>query len=258
MNSSKTIGIVGGVGPYAGLDLAKKVFDQTIAKTDQEHLNVVLLSWPSLVPDRTAFLLGSSEEDPSVGIAHCLRALESAGADVAGIACNTAHSPRLLDNVTAQLTTDGSRLVLINMIESVADFIATHHPSARRIGILATNGTVASNVYGAVLEQAGLEVVYPEKNIQHSRVHAAIYDSDYGIKAHSVPVTEHARTDILISARHLLSDRSVDAIVLGCTELPLAVPERQFDGRPLIDASLILARALVAAADSSKLKPWRD
>ena len=48
----RVIGVVGGMGPYAGLDLVRKIFDQTTASTDQEHLDVILLSTPS-VPDRT-------------------------------------------------------------------------------------------------------------------------------------------------------------------------------------------------------------
>jgi hypothetical protein len=41
------IGIIGGAGPYAGLNLVKKIFDQTLARTDQDHLPVVLVSLPS-------------------------------------------------------------------------------------------------------------------------------------------------------------------------------------------------------------------
>ena len=51
----KTIGVVGGVGPYAGLDLAKKIFDNTEAQHDQEHLDVLLVNSPRLINDRTAY-----------------------------------------------------------------------------------------------------------------------------------------------------------------------------------------------------------
>ena len=47
------IGIVGGVGPYAGLDLLRKLLDNTLANSDQEHLDTVLLSLPSGIMDRT-------------------------------------------------------------------------------------------------------------------------------------------------------------------------------------------------------------
>ena len=47
------IGIVGGVGPYAGLDLAKNIFDNTLAETDQQHLPLVMLS----LPENTGLLI---------------------------------------------------------------------------------------------------------------------------------------------------------------------------------------------------------
>ncbi|MBT8073778.1 MAG: aspartate racemase, partial [Xanthomonadales bacterium] len=83
------IGIVGGVGPYAGLDLVRNIFDQTLARTDQEHLDVVMLSMPSSITDRTEYLIGQNGENPGLGIADVIKRLEAAGATVAGIPCNT-------------------------------------------------------------------------------------------------------------------------------------------------------------------------
>jgi aspartate racemase len=65
MRHSKAIGIVGGVGPYAGLDLNRKIFDNTVAKTDQEHLQVILFSFSADIPDRTKFLFRGFHEFPS-------------------------------------------------------------------------------------------------------------------------------------------------------------------------------------------------
>ena len=59
------IGIVGGVGPLAGLDLQAKIVAQTIAGRDQDHLPVVSLSWPGPIPDRTEYLLGRVAENPA-------------------------------------------------------------------------------------------------------------------------------------------------------------------------------------------------
>jgi aspartate racemase len=255
MSSRKIVGIVGGVGPYAGLDLSKKVFDHTLATTDQEHLDLVMLSWPQSVADRTAFLLGRSDADPAPALCECLLALESIGCGIAGIACNTAHSPRLFQALKSGLQARGSSIELLNMIEEVAAFLRRYHPSVHRVGVLATDGTVGANVYGEVLGGAGFEAVYSESAVQRDLIQAAIYDRGYGLKAFSDPVTDRARSDVLQAARHLVEDRQAEAIVLGCTELPLAVRETQLFGRPVIDASMVLARALVGRVAPDKLRP---
>ena len=51
------IGVVGGVGPFAGTDLVNKIFRHTKAVRDQDHINLIMTSCPSLIPDRTDFLL---------------------------------------------------------------------------------------------------------------------------------------------------------------------------------------------------------
>jgi aspartate racemase len=255
MEQGPIIGIVGGVGPYAGLDLSRKVLDQTRAATDQDHLNMVLLSWPRHVPDRSAFLLGRSAEDPVPGMVRCVQALEAVGATVAGIACNTAHSPRLFGRLISTLRSKGSRIVVINMIQEVARFIQCHFPDVRRVGVLATDGTVCTNTYGEVLDQEGFATIYPDAQVQRELVHSAIYDLAYGIKAYSAPVTARARSDVLEAARHLVINKGAEALVLGCTELPLAVSEMLLNGKPVIDASMVLARALVASVEPDRLKP---
>ncbi len=256
MEKARILGIVGGIGPYAGLDLTRKVLDQTRASTDQDHLDLVVLSWPREVPDRSAFLLGRSTADPVPGLIRCVLALESLGAAVVGIACNTAHSPRLFDRLISMLRSGGSSIVVINMIEEVARFIRVHHPNVRRVGVLATDGTVDTNAYGEVLGRDGLSAVYPDPLIQRNRVHAAIYDQNYGIKAFSANVTGRARTDVLEAARHLVIDKEAEALVLGCTELPLAISERTLHDRPVIDSSVVLARALVAGVEPERLRPF--
>ena len=111
------IGIVGGVGPYAGLDLVKKVFDNTFARSDQDHLDVVMLSMPGSIVDRTEYLEGRVEENPGLAIAGILKRLEDTGATHAGIPCNTAHAPGIFSVIERELKTMGSSISLLHMIE---------------------------------------------------------------------------------------------------------------------------------------------
>ena len=102
------IGIVGGAGPYAGLDLARKILQQTLAKSDQDYLPTLLISTPELIEDRTDFLLGENEKNPAYSIYCNLRDLEKLGATVAGIACNTAHAPKIRNVFVEELKISGT------------------------------------------------------------------------------------------------------------------------------------------------------
>lgn len=251
--SRSRIGVVGGMGPYAGLDLVKKIFDQTVAARDQDHLDVILLSTPS-VPDRTRFLLEGRGENPAHAIVQVLRTLESSGAVVAGIPCNTAHSPRILDVVLQELKAGKSPLRLLSIIEETIRHIRERFPNLRKVGVLSTTGTLRTKIYSDPLRQHGFDVREPGEALQGECVQRAIYDVSYGIKAESNPVTPKARSDIERALR-FLADEGAEVIVLGCTELPLAISEPVMFGLPVIDPTLLLARALIRETRPEKLKP---
>ncbi len=237
----KIVGIVGGVGTYAGIDLYRKIYQHTDARTDQDHLPVVLVSVPEKVSDRTRFLLGEVEENPGIAIAGIINTLASAGAEVVGIPCNTAHSPVIFNEIQHRIP---GNIKLLNMIEEVGRHISTIYPEIRKAGILATTGTVQSKVYTDVLSTYNIETIYPEESMQKSLVHPAIYDKSYGIKAFSDPVTDRARKNLLEVASSLVHQGS-EAIILGCTEIPLAIPETSIEQSIVIDSVSILAQALI-------------
>ena len=192
----KIIGVVGGVGPAAGTDLVNKIFSQTRASSDQEHLPTILISLPHTIADRTEYVLGRSRANPAGAIFRVVRLLEEAGASVIGIPCNTAHARGIFGPLQARLRRAGSRVKLLHLIEEVCLFLRRRHPAVRRVGLLASTGTCRSGVYEAVLSRHGLEVVLPRPRTQETLVHPAIYDRRYGIKACSGSVTVRARTTI--------------------------------------------------------------
>lgn len=248
------IGVVGGMGPYAGLDLVKKIFDQTTASTDQDHVDVILFSTPS-IPDRTGFLLEGCGGNPAPHIAAAVRTLEGAGASVAGIPCNTAHAPAIFNVVLQDLAGSGSRIRLLSLITETIAFLGAQRSAGRtRLGVLSTTGTLRTQVYSQALVAAGFSVIEPLEDVQRDLVQRAIYDPEYGIKARSNPVTGQAREAVLSAIRHL-ANRGAQAIVLGCTELPLAVGETAVHGVPVIDPAVALARALIRETHPDKLKP---
>ena len=236
------IGIVGGVGPLAGLDLQAKIVAQTIAGRDQDHLPVVSLSWPGSIPDRTEYLLGQVAQNPALPIVEQLRLLAALGATVAAIPCNTAHAPAIFDVIRAGVAGFAPPLRLLHMLDETADHLAAYHPDLRTVGVLSTTGTWRARLYPQLLAARGLRVVAPDAALQET-IHAAIYDPAHGIKP-AGRVTTRARADL---ERGIVALRAqgAEAVVLGCTELPLAFPEGDYGGLPLIDPTWVLARALI-------------
>lgn len=250
----KTIGVVAGAGPYAGLDLLKKIFEQTLAAGDTDHLNVIGWFESSNLPDRTGYLLDNSLPNPGPAIASQVLRLEQAGAQLAAIPCNTAHAPLIFDRMMGDLAAAGSKITFINMLYETVLHIRRYHGDLSRIGVLSTTGTYRVKLYPQYLEIAGFQAIAPDEDVQRNWVHPAIYDKVYGIKAAGTG-TERARHDLSMAVDHLVT-KGAQAVILGCTELPLALTEKAIDGITLLDPTLILARALIREAAPEKLKPF--
>ena len=246
------IGIVGGVGPYAGLDLMRKIFDQTEAASDQDHLPVIQYSFSNRIADRTAFLLGRSRENPGDMLGEIMESLVRSGATVIGMPCNTAHSPAILEAALPKLVRGNPKACFVHMIEEVTRAICENQPRARTIGVLSTIGTYETGIYQDALERKGLTALFPDAEGRES-VQRAISDPVFGIKAESNPVTAEARARLAGQAGEL-ARRGAEAVILGCTEIPLALTERELHGIPLIDATAVLATALIREFAPEKLK----
>ncbi len=255
------IGIVGGMGPVAGVDLASKVISQTVASTDQDHLPLMLYSFPEEIGDRTEYILGHMKEavpettNPGLAIARILLKMEQAGVTVAGMACNSAHAPGIFDRITSELEANRSRISLLHMVREVGWHILYQHAGIRKAGIVGTTGTRTSKLYN-LLEEFGMEVV-DVTDEEQIRLQSAIYDPKFGIKSSSDGTSSKA-VEILTETCRSLRKRGTELIVFGCTEFPLAYQEPEIEGLPVVDSSMVLARALVRACDPEKLRPARQ
>jgi len=249
--SSAIIGVIGGVGPQAGLDFVQKIFANTKAKKDQDYLDCMLVSCSSIIPDRTGFLLNGEreEENPAFGLFESARRLYSAGVRIAVVACNTAHADRIFSPFCSMVKKSLSDMKIVNLLETCA--IYAKESRINRLGLLATVGTHKSAVYHEYFrEENGFLLIEPDTAGQDN-IHQAIYNEDFGIKAQSQKISPKA-TEMINREILALAERGAEAIILGCTELPLAAQGHN-SPVPLIDPGLIAARKLIALTAPEKL-----
>ena len=157
MEKAKTLGILGGLGPMAGVCFYEKVTALTKASCDQEHINVILAGLAD-TPDRTDFILGKSTVDPTPRMVESAKILERAGADVIAMPCNTAHY--FYDAIAGSI-----HIPMLNIIEETLKLLAGK--GARKIGLLATEGTIAAGTYPAVAQAHGIEAVRADDIAEH-------------------------------------------------------------------------------------------
>jgi aspartate racemase len=226
----RTIGVIGGMGPAAAADFYARVVAGHGALRDQDHPPCIMYS-ATQVPDRTAFLLEGGA-DPTPELVAAARLVESAGADFIAVPCNSAHA--FLAPMRAAVS-----IPILDMIALAAAAAARVVPRARRIGVLATSGSVKIGLYDEPLTEHGLETVYPDPDVQ-DEVMAAIKE----VKAGGAGETSDPR---LVAAVQHLGGRGADCVIMGCTEIPLALaakdtPVVAIDGnQTLVDATLGLS-----------------
>ncbi len=257
MSTEKVIIIGGGVGPMAGVELHKKIIENTkTGGSDQDHFQVWHLSRSYDIPDRTEYLAGKININPAKGMARTfLLAAEMLKIEkkpaVGGVTCNTFHAPTIFDVFTDILKKNNTDIKILNMIEETGKYIRENFSGFKKIGLMSTTGTRNAGVYHALLNPLGFEVIEVDEKNQDA-LHDTIYNLEWGIKAVS-PVSEKARIRFEQYAKELI-DKGAGALILGCTEIPLALPEKYFSDIPLIDPVWVLARALIKDADVQKLK----
>ena len=238
LKKTKTVGIIGGMGPLATADLFTKVIRMTVASTDQEHLRVLIDNNTS-IPDRTRAILYGGE-DPLPQLVSSARLLAEAGADFLIMPCNTAHY--FYDELCRQ-----SSIPVLNMLEETAELLRER--GVRRAGLLATDGTIRSGVYAAALEKRGVKILTPDAAGQQE-VMRIIYD---GVKA-----GKELDPGAFIAVCKGLLDQGAETLILGCTELPPAFSIYNVE-LPHVDPTLVLAAAAVryAGAECFPLGPVR-
>lgn len=224
----KTIGIMGGMGPMATVDLMKKIILATPAKTDQEHIPIIADDAPQ-IPDRTKAILGQGES-PVPAMVKSARRLEAAGADFIVIACNTAHY--FLPEVVSQI-----KIPVLSIVETAANVIQKR--GYNKVGLLATSGTIRTGLYQKALNAKRIDCLTPSAEKQHL-IDDLIYD---GVKASNMAYDTAPVRQLLDS----MQKDGAEGFILGCTEVPVAVEMYNLKGT-FIDSTEELAKAAVKLA----------
>ncbi|MDO8599666.1 MAG: amino acid racemase [bacterium] len=224
------IGIVGGMGPMAGVHLQRLIIEATPATCDQEHVQVLCFTNPH-IPDRTQSILADGGNAYVAAVRESIALLERAGVDVLAIPCCTAHA-RFAD------LKSGTTTPLIHMVDTaIAHIIVLQDPRAH-VGLLTTDGALRAEVFMRAAAGTRLEWVTPMRDEQR-----VLMSFIARAKSSSPPDV----TDLMPFLRALRS-RGADAILLGCTELSLYATALTHAGFPIVDPLRILAERLVAMA----------
>lgn len=245
LHTTRTVGILGGMGPAATVDFYRRLTEATFATCDQEHLHVLIDSYP-FVPDRTDFLLGSGK-DPTPQLISIAHTLESYGAELLVIACNTA-------NVFADRVAEAVHIPLVNWGDATATSIAAAEPDLKKVGLLATTGTVTSALFQRAFARVDIDIIKPDALIQEY-IMSIIYGPG-GVKAGMCDLEEIAEKAYF--ACHCLEKQGAEAILLACTELSwLAARRTLTTSLPVFDAAQLVAERVVVLAGGQLQKNAR-
>jgi len=225
----KTIGILGGMGPLATCDMMEKIIRHTDAGSDQENIHIYV-DCNTNIPDRTRAILHQGESPIPEMVKSGVR-LQSMGADVLVICCNTAHY--FLEELQQYVD-----IPILNMPLETARQLKAQGIS--KAAVLATDGTVKSGIYGSALRKVGIEPVYPNEEEQKLLM-SVIYDY---VKA-GKPCC--AVADRVCTMQRRLQQQGVQMLILGCTELPIAFHQLGTQ-IPAVDPTDVIACAAVRFA----------
>ena len=247
MKPGKIIGIAGGLGPFAHVDFERKLLDAAKRyadiSSDQDYPEWIVSSVPA-TPDRTEAIVGEGE-DPGPWLLRSLKRLRQAGADFACVPCNTAH--RFLPALDAEVG-----IPILDMIEFTVEAV-DRLGASQRIGVLATTGTLVAGVYHDALREAGHKPFSPldlpeGEECQRAWVMDPVYGGPAGpgIKAEGPRV---AYAELFETAIHHLAEQfHTNAVIAGCSEIPLALTGDTVNGIPLIDPTRLLAERAIQQA----------
>jgi aspartate racemase len=230
MSGTKTVGVIGGLGPAASADFYARLTARTQAERDQDHLRVLIDSNPH-IPDRNAAAEGRGPS-PGPALAAAARGLQMQGAQLVVMACNAAHG--WVDDIRAAID-----VPFLSMVEETAAIVP-----GPKAGVLAADAALRLGLYQRALAHRGVEPLTLGAERQKAFM-AALYE----LKAGRPKV---ARREFRTLALELI-DAGAQSVIAGCTEVPLVLAADDLPV-PLISSTEVLVERTIVAA-GGRLRP---
>jgi aspartate racemase len=227
----KIVGIIGGLGPEATVDLMRRVIQATPAGDDQDHIRMIVDCNPK-VPSRMKAILEGTGENPAPHLVTMAKNLAAWGADFLVIACNTAHL--YLEGIQEAVP-----IPVLNMIDLTVDKVVMENPALRKAGLLASWTVIRPGLYQTAFQRRGIALYHPSSALQ-DRLLTAIRRIKTG---HYGPPDREA----LEEAGRNLMDQGAGALIVACTELSVIADDLKMKAE-VFDASQVLAEAIVHTA----------
>lgn len=231
MTVKKKLGIIGGMGSRAGACFLQKIIGYSPAESDQEFLEIIYHN-NAAIPDRTRAIV-YNEPSPIDAILRSVDIFNENKVEVIALGCITSYY--YYQQIIAY-----TNACVVNPLDLIFECIEEEHTKAKRIGVLATTGTINSRLFHQALAAKGLEVVTLDQPDQESLFMQSVYMKNGFKSAH---ISQHAR-DLMSRSVETLSRKNVDVIIGGCTEVSVALSPDMVDF-PYIDTLDLLAKRTV-------------
>ncbi len=223
-----TVGILGGMGPEATVDLMQRIITATPADDDADHIRMLVDNDPK-VPSRIKALIEKTGESPGPYMAKMAQGLVKGGADFLVIPCNTAHKfyPDVAEAVSVPV---------VNLLELAATTINHHFPDIKKVGLLASTAVQMTELYVPAFARYETTPIFPSADMQEKVMTL--------IKAVKAKNQTPEMIDDLNQAADDLRQQGAGCLLIACTELSVISTVLKTE-LPVFDAAQILAEHVV-------------
>jgi len=259
VNNLPLIGILGGVGPMAGIRLHTKIIENTKNITsDQDHLEIIHVSFSRYINDRTMFLLNNKDTNiinPAICVRPLLQIFSNAAytfntSIVIGVCCNTFHVPEIYNQFLKDIeimnfknNNFSGHIHTLHMIDLTIEYIK-YSLKINVVGLLSTTATRNLNLYQDIAKTKNISIIEIDSQFQ-DELHDTIFNKKDGLKV--LNKSSKRVRNLYEKYINMLKNKGCKAIILGCTEIPLVFNnnENELFEIKLIDPVKILACKMI-------------